>query len=228
MHFIGLCLHEIRWEDQSETTEEGIDKARVGIDKMSDLSLKSSCIKGLELLRFIREEDAMLLYSPITALELIVGRGRGLAIERAAKEGMPDRMWSKFGESEVGGRLEEADLRDCVIRTMGITEKLHELGIVADVDRKEHDVFRLAIQLSSLVYVGMADCLIVAGALAARSDYFLTFDRPLRKLLDGLRKDKVLANRVLSWVSDSQVNPEARIPQLVWIKDNGKRVLSGR
>lgn len=215
LHFIGLCLQKIPSPSRHDSREQAIKAVKKAIEGESDGELKQSYKKGLESLEFIIKEEAEVLYSSVSILELVVGRGKGLAIEKAAKERIPDRMWSKFGEDEVNSRLETADLKDCAKRTNNIRSELEKLDIVVGHDRGGQDVFRLATGISSVVYLGVADCLIYAGALAARSDYFLTFDRPLWKSIARIRKDELLKTSVLGLIGAG-----AKLPESISFKGN--------
>ena len=110
-------------------------------------------------------------------------------MENAAREGIPDRMWTRFREQEISARLSTAVLKDIRTKVEGLgpaLEKADILATVSDLDRTR-DVFELAKGISGLVYLEMADSVIYASALVAGADYLLTGDEYFRKTVNRIR-----------------------------------------
>lgn len=118
-------------------------------------------------------------FSHISKIELLCGRVRGAVIEDAAREGIPDRMWSRIGEREIRDGSNEADLRRIRDRVDDLGRTLEESGVIVGVAseaKRVLDILELATSIVGLVYMSVADSVVYASALAARADLLITGD----------------------------------------------------
>ena len=147
-------------------------------------SLKTAALgKGLAAVEILAHPDIRVEYSSISELELMNGRARGKAIENAAKEGVPDRIWNRFDGNEIRARLTTADLANIRTGVEGLGPVLNRAGILATVSDvyRTRDVLDLAKGIIGLVYLGFVDGVIYSSALIAGVDYMITEDKFFRK-----------------------------------------------
>ena len=165
------------------------DEARQHLRIVASGNLRDSLSKGLEAIVDLSTTDSQVEYSPVSELELIAGRARGRAIEKTAKEGIPDRMWTRFHGEEISARLNTEDLVEIGTKITSLSTLLDEAGVQATVSNPDRvsDVFDLAKRIGSLIYVGFADSVIYASAVVAGADYLMTFDDYLRKTVNRIR-----------------------------------------
>ena len=165
------------------------DEAKERLCTLKPKKLRKSLDKGLEVIADLSASDFQVEYSPVSELELIAGRARGRAIETAAKEGIPDRMWAHFRDEEVGSRLNTEDLAEIGSGVESLSASLEKAGMSVTVNDpgRTRDIFNLARNIGSLVYLGFADSVIYASALVAEADYLMTFDEYLKKTVNRIR-----------------------------------------
>ena len=188
LHFVDLYLrravrHELFPLDGDEAA------AYSHMDGSTEDDLRKSLTNGLNTVAYLLRDNARVEYSVIAELELMSGRARGRALERAAAEGVPDRMWTRFREKEVNDRLQAGDLTEIQRRVREIGPTLEAAGIdasVADADRTK-DALRLAKHVAAAVHMSVADCMIYAGSLVAEADELISADNYLRKTVNRLR-----------------------------------------
>lgn len=190
LHFIHLYLMwaKERGLDPASTQGDGIAEAKKQPAKHRG-NLEKGLEQGWKIVASLARPDVRVEYSPLSELEMMAGRARGRAIEKAASEGVPDRMWTRFREEEIGARLTAADLTDIRTRVEGLGSALERAGIPATVSDpgRTRDVFDLAKDIAGLVYLGMADSVIYASALVAGADYLITRDEYFRKTVNRIR-----------------------------------------
>ena len=145
--------------------------------------------KGLAAVEILAHPDIRVEYSSISELELMNGRARGKAIENAAKEGVPDRIWNRLDGYEIRARLTTADLANIRTRVEGLGPILNKAGILATVSDvyRTRDVLDLAKGIIGLVYMGFVDGVIYSSALIAGVDYMITEDTFFRKTINLIR-----------------------------------------
>ena len=166
-----------------------VDKAKASLRTLTPKKLSESLDRGLEVIADLSASDFQVEFSPVSELELIAGRARGRAIETAAKEGIPDRMWTRFRDDEVGSRLSTEDLAEIGSGIESLSASLEKAGMSVTVNDpgRTRDIFALARNIGSLVYLGFADSVIYASALVAEADYLMTFDKYLKKTVNRIR-----------------------------------------
>ena len=195
LHFMDLYLR--RAKDHG-LFPFGSDEtaARESLKAIEYESLKLKLNKGLNVLEHLRRGNNFHVeYSSACELELMAGRARGKAIEKAAAEGVPERMWwSRFTDSDVGDRLVASDLTTIGETVEGLRRLIDEAGIDATVGRSDRsrDVLELAKDVMGIVYMSAMDSIIYAGALVAEADNVFSYDDYLRKTVNRLKTEKSL------------------------------------
>ena len=190
LHCIGIYLEYAKkkglfpWGSKDAAASEK-DVAREDINDIADVDLRRSLKRGLEIIDFLSTQDVQVQYTPISELELLVGRTKGKAIMSAAKEGVPDRMWSRFREKEIHKRVSPSDLADLKNRVDGLTAILEESGVAVKTSHSDQasDALELAKGINGLVYMEAMDSIIYASAIVAQADYLFTMDGYLRSRL---------------------------------------------
>ena len=191
LHFIHLYLTLA--EEQSlypfAREETAIAEAKEHLGREHDDELGERLKQGLCIVASLSDPNVRVEYSPVSELELMAGRARGRAMENAAREGIPDRMWTRFREQEISARLSTADLTDIRTRVEGLGPALERADIPATVSNpgRTRDVLDLAKGIAGLVYLEMADSVIYASALVAGADYLITRDEYFRKTVNRIR-----------------------------------------
>lgn len=191
LHFIHLYLTLA--EEQRlypfAPEEAAIAEAKEHLGREHGDELGERLKQGLDIVASLAKPDVRVEYSPVSELELMAGRARGRAMENAAREGIPDRMWTRFHEEEISARLNAADLTDIRARVEGLGSALERAGIPATMSDpgRTRDVLDLAKGIAGLVYLGMADSVIHASALVAGADYLITTDKYFRKTVNRIR-----------------------------------------
>ena len=195
LHFVDLYL---RRAGEHELFPLGGDEAAAysHLDESTEDDLRKSLTNGLNTVAYLLRDNARIEYSVIAELELMAGRARAKALERAAAEGIPDRMWTRFREKEVNDRLQAGDLTRIRRRVEEVGPALEAAGIdasVADADRTK-DALRLAKHVAAAVHMSVADCMIYAGSLVAEADELISADNYLRKTVNRLRDNSSMEN----------------------------------
>ena len=227
LHFISLYMSYAEKEhlypfesDATEATEAiGIAKGRL---QETQGQLRESLLDGLEIISWMKTNGAKVEYSPMTRLELLTGRLRGRALQAAATEGIPDRMWNHFwaDEEEIYKRLTPKDLEDTYAGIDSLEAVLTGAGIEVSVDvERARDVLELANVISERVYVQAVDCVIYASAVVARADHLITRDSYLRKTVNRIRTgsektEKEIQERIVKVIGDPSIGlPDGIAPK---------------
>lgn len=190
LHYIGIYLEYAKENDlflmgAKEAVKEK-EAAAGHVNNLAEADLKKSLKRGLETVYFLSTNDVQVQYTPISELELLTGRTKGKAIVSAAKEGVPDRMWSRYREDEIRERVTPADLRKIKDKIDGLTAMLEESGVAVKTSRgnQVNEVLELAKGVNGLVYMEAMDSIIYANALVVRADYLFTADGYLKKTIN--------------------------------------------
>lgn len=190
LHFVGLYL--------SRAKEHGLFPfggdaavAEEYLSGMTEADLAGSMGRGLRVVMLLRRDNPRVEYSTASELELLAGRARGKAIEKAAAEGIPDRMWTRLGDKDIGKRLLASDLTRVGAGVDGLGGMLQDAGIDATVSNTERgrDVLAIAREVMGLVYLSVIDSVIYAEAIAAQADQIISADRYLRKTVHRIKDD---------------------------------------
>ena len=190
LHFVGLYL--------SRAKERGLfpfggDEAAAQkyLSSMTEADLVKSLGKGLRVVMSLRRDDPRVEYSTASELELLAGRAKGKAIEKAAAEGVPDRMWTRLGDKDIGKRLLTSDLTEIAGGVDGLGGMFQDAGIDATVSNTDRgrDVLAIAREVMGLVYLSVIDSVIYAEAIAAQADEIISADDYLRKTVHRIKTD---------------------------------------
>lgn len=225
LHFVGLYITHAKcnglYPFGSRTDDRSaIAEAEQHLGSMPEVKSTKSLHAGLNVLAWISRADIRVEYSPITELELMAGRLRGRALETAAKEGVPDRMWTRFygNEEEISSRLQLDDLKKVKIRVKELESNLEETGFFVTVSaERAREILDLAKELAGLIYMGVTDYIIYASALSTQAEYLITndgyFSKVVNKTPDEInRQIRERVGQIIEISSDGVVLPEARKP----------------
>lgn len=188
LHFIGLYLERANADNLYPFKTESPDESAKRLEKTSlDGELEKRLTQGLRTLDYLKKHDLQIEYSIVSKLELITGRTRGKAIEHAAQEGIPDRMWSRFSESEVRERVSNADMKDIRERIDSIFSNIEKSDItVLGSERRVQYALELAGGISGLIHMGPIDCIIYASALVAQAACIITADGYFKGIINKI------------------------------------------
>ena len=186
LHYIGIYLEYAR--DRNLYPQGAKEEAIQSVNEQAEADLRRRLRQGLETVAFLSDQDVdiQVQYSPVSELELLTGRTKGKAIISAAKEGLPDRMWSRFREEEIRERVGTADLEEVKHRVDSLTSLLEESGIAVKIgdSNQTSEVLELAKGINGLIYIEAMDSIIYASALVAKADYLFTADKYLRETVN--------------------------------------------
>ena len=200
LHYVGLYLRYAKenglfpWhlgDAADDPDPEGTERARQHLEGLDPAhSAKESLQRGFHVVRIASARDLALEYGPISELELLVGRVRGKAVLNAAKEGIPDRMWSGLAEREIRNRVTDEAMKDTLVGVTEIGEWLGELGLAdTTASRKElADAIGLACEIAGNVYLEVADSIVYASAILAGAEILFTTDGPLRDTVNRVQR----------------------------------------
>lgn len=191
LHYIGVYL-EYAKENRlfpmgTKDTAKEKEAAAENVNNFAEVVVRKSLKRGLETVYFLlRQENVQVQYAPVSELELLTGRTRGKAIMSAAKEGIPDRMWSHFREDEIRERVSLTELADIKERVDGLTSMLEESGVAVKTGGRDRtsEVLELARGINGLVYMEPIDSIIYASSLVAQADYLFTADGYLKETVN--------------------------------------------
>ena len=189
LHFVGLYLSRAKGRGLFPFGgDEAAAEEYLG-DSQADLA--KSLGKGLRIVMSLRRDNPRVEYSTASELELLAGRARGKAIEKAAAEGIPDRMWTRLGEEDIGTRLLASDLTQITGAVDGLGAMFQDAGIDATVSNTDRgrDVLAIAREVMGLVYLSVIDSVIYAEAIAAQADEIISADDYLRKTVHRIKED---------------------------------------
>lgn len=151
-----------------------------------DPDYKRSLRKGHALVAFVIRDDVQVEYSHFSMVELLCGRIRGAAVMSLAREGAPERMWSKISERQIYERSVR-DLPSIKTRLEALPVALNDWNIIFGTRPQAGDVLQLARRIVGFVYMSAPDSVVYAEAVAARADYLVTDDAYLRKAVKRIR-----------------------------------------
>lgn len=225
LHYIQLYLNIVAQKELRLPIDD--DEFTASMEELPDKEYRKACRRGFYTLKHFQENQWSGLYSPFSEVELQVGRIKGKAFESIAKEGVPDRIWSRrLEEREISRRVTTEQLADIEKTIDDFASALEDFEIVIrkDYETASRDVFDLAKTIVSLVYMDSTDCIIYASALLARADYFITRDGYLRKTINDIHNNVHVRDRLQATLryddelprsftirSDGRIDPEISI-----------------
>lgn len=183
LHYLALF---VRYACDNGFSGNDIDSGglRKRIDQEGETGYKKSLLNGHDVVSFVLREDVQIEYSHVSMVELLCGRIRGAFIERLAKDGVPERMWSHLDEKEIREQSETdlPGIRKCV---NDLASELAKWDIIFAVGTsKGINILELAVKIVGLVYMTSVDSIVYAEAIAARADYLVTEDIYLRNTVN--------------------------------------------
>ena len=190
LHFVGLYLTQAR--DQGLFPFGGDEAAaQKHLSGMPKADLAKSLGKGLRVVMSLRRDNPRVEYSTVSELELMVGKARGKAIEKAAAESVPDRMLTRLRDENIGERLLASDLTQIAEGVDRLGGMFQDAGIEATVSNTERgrDVLAIAREVLGLVYLSVMDSVIYAEAIAAQAHQIISADEYLRKTVHDIKED---------------------------------------
>ena len=201
LHYVGLYLRYAKekalfpWrcrDGRDDLDREGMEDAARELerpDSARGAKERESLRIGFGVVKIASEHDIALCYGPISHLELLVGRVRGKAVVDAAREGVPDRMWSRLDEREIRDRVSADAMQDTADRIAEIGEWLEELGLAdrTAIRRDLADTIELACEIVGGVYLEVGDSIVYASAILAGAEILFTGDGPLRSTVNRVQ-----------------------------------------
>ena len=188
LHFVDTFLHYSSTERLNLASDHDKRALEMSLTRMEDQALRRSIRSGMKTIDWLMSRNLQVVYSPVSELELISGRVRGAALLNAAREGIPDRMWTRVSDADVQRRVAVDELRAVGARVLDMSKQLDALGIsTLRADERASDVWALARSLAELVYLSPNDGIIYAGALYVQAEYLITSDEYLRTTVNGIR-----------------------------------------
>ena len=190
LHYIGIYLEYAKKNNlfplATKDAANGKDEAIENVTNLAEAGLKRSLRRGLETIYFLSTQDIQVQYAPVSELELLTGRTKGKAVMLAAKEGVPDRMWSRFREEEIRERVGPTDLEDIRNGVHELTSMLEESNVVVKTGQSDQagDVLELAKDINGLIYMEVMDSIIYANAIVAQANFLFTADEYLKKTIN--------------------------------------------
>ena len=190
LHYAGIYLYFAKEHGlfplAIKELENEKDTAAKSIDEFAEADLRKGLKQGLAIVHFLTTQDVEVKYAPVSELELLNGRTKGKALISAAKEGVPDRMWSHFHESEIRDRVTLTECSDIKAAIDGLTWTLTESGIAVETrdQNRTSEAMELAKGINGLIYIQAMDSLIYASAIVAQADYLITSDHYLKDTIN--------------------------------------------
>ena len=190
LHYIRIYLEYAKkkdlfpWGIEDEAAEK--DAAIKNVNDIEEINLRKSLKRGLETVYWLSAQDLQVQYAPVSELELLTARTRGRAILSAAKEGVPDRIWSRFQEKEIRERVGPTELMEIKDKVDKLTSMLEEarVAVKANHSGQTSDALELAKDINGLVYMEAMDSVIYANALVAQAKYLFTADGYLKETVN--------------------------------------------
>ena len=178
LHYLDLFMGYVQ-ESGFSVDDIGSEVLTRQLEQVGEIGYRRSLQNGCRIISFVLQEDAQVEFSQVSKIELLCGRVRGAVIANAAKQGVPDRMWSRIGEQEIRDGSNESDLEKISRRIDDLGSMLEGSGIVIGVaseGQRVLDVLELAAVIVRHVYMSVTDSMVYASAIAARADLLITGD----------------------------------------------------
>ena len=186
LHYLDLFLQFVQNSDFT-IDDIGSRELATQLEQVEEVGYRKSIQKGCRIISFVLQEDAQVEFSQVSNIELLCGRVRGAAIENAARQGIPDRMWSRIGEHEIRDWSNETGLQRIRTRIADLGSTLKESGVfmgIASEGKRVLDILELATVIVGHVYMSATDSIVYASAIAARADLLITGDGYLSKTVN--------------------------------------------
>ena len=186
LHYLDLFMRFLRTNGLT-VDNIGSEALSGQLEQVEEAGYRRGLRHGCRIVSFVLEKDAQVEFSQVSKIELLCGRVRGAVIANAARQGTPDRMWSRIGEREIRDDSNEKELQQIRDRIEDLDSALEESGIVMGVRSEGSDVLELAAILVGLVYMSATDSIVYASAIAARADLLITGDKYLVETVNRIQ-----------------------------------------
>ena len=186
LHYIGLYLG---YSKKEHFDPLDFEKAADSIHELEDENLKRGLTQGCEVIKLMRERDLQVEYASVAELELLVGRTKGRAVLNAAREGVPDRMFSRIRETQIRQRVNTTQLAEIKAGIDDLADLLEKAGFIVQKSNTERarDVLGLAFEINGLVYIDTMDSIVYSSALLSQADYLFTADRAFQGIVNKIQ-----------------------------------------
>ena len=191
LHYVSLYLRFANQHGLFPTRSTNDGEARVvqAIERImqnGEEDQRTSLLSGLAFVHMARLDDIRIQFASISELELMTGRMRGEALRKAAGEGLPDRMWSKFKEREIRRRVSVEDARRIMVEVERLVMRLREVGVSVHRQDGGDDayVIEVAKAVAGVVYMDPADCIVYSSSMVAQAGRLFTGDEYLRRTVN--------------------------------------------
>ncbi len=191
LHHVGLYLSYAKKRAQFPWGGQAIADSEVTLRNASyGKAEKQSLQGGLHVLKAASDLDLDLQYSAVAQLELLSARIRGKAITKAAREGLPDRIWSRLRERAIRDRVSKAEVERISAGVREIAQVLETFDLAEQTTARKAtaDAIELACEIVGLVYMEPLDSIVYASALRSGADLIFTSDGPLRDTVNRIRE----------------------------------------
>lgn len=191
LHAIGLYLEYARkrslfpWnKGTSNDAEAALHRSR------RQKAEKDALLKGFYILSVASSNSLDLQCSALTQLELTSARVRGKAITHAAREGLPDRIWSRVRERDIRDRVGADQMARIAggVRDIEQTLEGFDFAEATTTRREAARAVEVAAQILGLVYMEPMDSLVYASALLSGADMLLTTDGPFCETVNEIAR----------------------------------------
>ena len=187
LHYIGLYLV---YSAKEHLSPLDFKKALDSINKLEDENLQKGLKQGCTIVEFVLDRDMQVEYASVSELELLVGRIKGRALLNAAREGVPDRMFSRIYEEQIRQNVNTTQLSDIKAGVDNLANMLGKTGVnvLQGNSGMARDVLDLAFQINGLVYIEALDSIVYSSALLSRADYLFTSDGAFKNITNRIQK----------------------------------------
>ncbi|MFQ5801430.1 MAG: hypothetical protein ACE5JQ_00870 [Candidatus Methylomirabilales bacterium] len=162
--------------------------------------------RGYRTLGFLQQlfdDEATILVSPFTQLELLHGLLEGRAHQRLAEARTPYRMRQRLGDLTrlVNFHLRNSDAEEVLGDIDNMMQVFREvIGNTVEVARKERDlreILAICRVIQSMVFMDPMDCLIYGNSLIVEAETIVSNDVSLREIVNKIEAPATESNSEL-------------------------------
>lgn len=171
------------------------EQTRAALPQNLPAGYQDALRRGYRTLGFVQRlvtEEATILVSPFTQLELLHGLLEGRAHQRLAEANTPYRMRQRLSDLSklVTFHLRTTDADEAVQDVDKMVEELREvIGDAVDLARKQDDlreILSVCRVIQSSVFIDPVDCLIYGNALVVEAEVVISNDEHLREVINRI------------------------------------------
>ncbi len=185
LHHIGLYLRHSKGQNLDPLN---FSQTSTSIQELEDADLRKDLVQGCKIVELMLDRNLRVEYAAVSELELLIGRIKGKVALNAAREGVPDRMFSHIREEQIRRRVHPSQLADLKEGVDKLATVLEEPGFTVQKDDtgRTRDVLGLAFAINGLVYFEAMDSIIYASVLLSQADYLFTADNAFKKIVNQI------------------------------------------